>query len=153
MPEKLLQDILAELTAIRLLIAAQGQSAPAPARAASPAAQSSTPAADGPPPQPSTLIEDPGSICVHFGKNNGVALGTLGERSLAFYASVKAPRLDSAGKAFPPRPQDVLLENAARQLWHQNKGTLQGQVAAPVRTPPPARPAQKPLDLDEDVPF
>ena len=38
----------------------------------------------------------------------------------------------AAGKPNPPRPQETTLRNAARTLWHQNKGTL-GRPDAPKR--------------------
>jgi hypothetical protein len=147
MNDQIAQQILAELTAIRLLLAAQGTARPtAPAQAAT------APSTDGPPPQPTTLVAEPGDVQVHFGKNNGVPLSQLGEKSLLWYAHPKPPRLDSAGKPYPPRPQDVALENAARQLWHTQAGTLAG--AAPGsqgRTMPPAR-SQQTVDLDGETP-
>lgn len=118
------QAILDELKAIRALLASKPQ---ANATVAQPSA---TQTPDGPPPQPDTPVEDAASKVIHFGKNNGVALGALSERQLGFYASVKTPRLDNSGKPFPPRPQDVALEQAARTLWHQQKGTLVGGEAS-----------------------
>lgn len=146
MSETLLTSIRDELVAIRELLAER------PAASTSGTARSSGQVA-GEPPQPTSLIENPGDVQVHFGKNNGVALSALSERSLAFYASVKEPRLDSSGKPFPPRPQDVKLENAARQLYHQQKGTLGGgtpetRTERPA-TPPPAK-AEEP---EGEVPF
>ncbi len=41
-----------------------------------------------------------------------------------WYAQDSAPRLDSSGKPYPERPQERALKNAARQLFHQRKGTL-----------------------------
>ena len=135
-------EILTELRAIRALLAAKP--ATASATVAQPATQ--TPTAEGPPPQPDVPVDNPGDTRVHFGKNNGVALSNLTERQLGFYASVKTPRLDNSGKPFPPRPQDVALEQAARTLWHQQKGTL--GVAAPVAAPAGS------VNLDEDtIPF
>lgn len=107
-------------------------------------------------PQPDEIVADPGDVQCHYGKNNGVALSSMTERQLSFYASVKTPRLDSSGKPFPPRPVDVHFENAARTLWHQNKNTLAGGY--PARTPPPDRhpTGEAPKtqgELEEDVPF
>jgi len=113
------QAILDELKAIRALLA--GGAKPAAATANPP---SQAPAPDGPPPQPDSVIENAAQVQVHFGKNNGVALGALSERSLSWYAAEQPARLDSSGKPYPPRPQEILLRNAARTLWHQQKGTL-----------------------------
>lgn len=112
------QELLTELKAIRMLLAAKPAAAPAAV------ASTATQTPDGPPPQPDTVVENAAAVTVHFGKNNGVALGALSERSLSWYASVKAPKLDNSGKPFDPRPADVALEQAARTLWHTQKGTL-----------------------------
>lgn len=136
--------ILAELKAIRALLA--GGAKPA---AAAPASQPATQTPEGPPPQPDVVVENPGDYRVHFGKNNGTALSNLTERQLGFYASVKTPRLDNTGKPFPPRPADVALEQAARTLWHQQKGTLT------TGTPPlpSAGTAPQVVDDDENIPY
>ena len=85
-----------------------------------------------------------GEVQVHFGKNKGVALSSLGERSVAWYAQEPEPRLGNNGKPFPPRPEDVLLRNAARTIIHQKRGTL---PSAAVPTAPVA-------NIDEgNVPF
>ena len=138
------QEILTELKAIRALLA--GGAKPA---IAAPTSQPATQTPDGPPPQPDTVIENAASTTIHFGKNNGVALGALSEKSLGWYASVKAPRLDNTGKPFPPRPADVALEQAARTLWHQQKGTLT------TGTPPlpSAGTAPQVVDDDENIPY
>ena len=114
------QAILDELKAIRALLAGGARPASSPVSTAAP----STPSPEGPPPQPDTVVENAASTVIHFGKNNGVALGALSEKSLGWYASIKTPRLDNSGKPFPPRPADVALEQAARTLWHTQKGTL-----------------------------
>jgi hypothetical protein len=75
-------------------------------------------------PLPTEVIEDAGNVQVHFGKNKGVALSSLGDRSVAWYAQEPEPRIGNNGKPFPPRPEDVLLRNAARTLIHQKRGTL-----------------------------
>lgn len=131
------QQILDELKAIRLLLATGQRPASAPAQTAT-----QTPTAEGPPPQPDSVVDNAGDVRVHFGKNNGVALSNLTERQLGFYASVKTPRLDNSGKPFPPRPQDVALEQAARTLWHQQKGSLAA-----------AQPAAAQGGVDLDVPY
>jgi len=95
-------------------------------------------------PMPTEIIEDAGNVQVHFGKNKGVALSSLGDRSVAWYAQEPEPRLGNNGKPFPPRPEDVLLRNAARTLIHQKRGTITG---AAVPTAPVA-------NIDEgNVPF
>lgn len=122
-----LLKIYEELVAIRELLARPPAAAAAPARAAAySAGQSAGSGTQAEIPQPSKIIDNPGDIQVHFGKNNGVALSALSERSLSWYATEQPPRLDSSGKPYPPRPQEVTLRNAARQLWHQQKGTLAG---------------------------
>lgn len=138
-------EILAELKAIRALLAGGARTA-APAAQPTQYATATTP--DGPPPQPDTVIENAASICIHFGKNNGVALGALSERSLTWYATEQPARLDSNGKPYPPRPQEILLRNAARTLWHQQKGTLT------TGTPPlPSAGAAPTVVDDSDVQF
>jgi len=152
MSEDILKQIHIELVSIRELLA----KAPAQAAAKSYGGSSGGASTEGPPPQPTVLIDEPGDVQCHFGKNNGKPLSEMTERQLAFYASVKEPRLDSSGKAFPPRPQDVKLENAARQLWHRQKGSLTAKEpernAPPPRSAEPAKPASQ-ENLDEDVPF
>lgn len=138
------QELLTELRAIKALLSARQASAPAAT------ATPSAPSAEGPPPQPDTVVENAASAVIHFGKNNGIALGALSEKSLGWYASVKAPRLDNSGKPFPPRAQDVALEQAARTLWHQQRGTLTvGQV--PVAAP--AASGTVNLDDGDQIPF
>jgi len=111
---------LTELKAIRALLASK----PAAAAPAAAVAQTATQTPEGPPPQPDSVVENAASVVIHYGKNNGIALGALSERSLSWYASVKTPKLDNSGKPFDPRPADVALEQAARTLWHTQKGTL-----------------------------
>lgn len=83
-------------------------------------------------PQPTFVVDDPDSVVVHFGKNNGTPLGQLGERSIEWYASVKEPKLDRTGKPFAPRPTDVALENAARQIIHRRRNTLTTTATQPA---------------------
>jgi hypothetical protein len=101
---------------------------------------------------PTEIIADAGSVQVHFGKNKGVALSSLSERSVAWYAQEPEPRLGNNGKPFPPRPEDVLLRNAARTLIHQKRGTI------PAVTAPKAIPADSEVTTimsvnEEHVPF
>ena len=137
-------QILAELIAIRQLLE-RAIAAPPAARQAAPA-----PAGQTQIPQPSQLVADPGAVCVHFGKNAGQPLSALGDKSIEWYATPKEPRLGNNGKPFPPRPADEQLANAARQLYHQKRGTLVGKapVAEMNFTPGSAAP-----DLEENVPF
>ena len=96
-------------------------------------------------PMPTEVIANAGEVQVHFGKNKGVALSSLGERSVAWYAQEPEPRIGNNGKPFPPRPEDVLLRNAARTLIHQKRGTI------PAVTALKAIPADS--DDDGDVSF
>lgn len=133
-------QILAELIAIRQLLER--------ALPVQPAASSASPAPTGqtPIPQPSHLIADPGSVCVHFGKNDGKPLSSLNDRSIEWYATPKEPRVGNNGKPFPPRPADEQLANAARQLYHQKRGTLANAAAIPATV-------TAGVELDESVPF
>ena len=133
MNEELLKAIHAELVQIRQLLEAKPVAAPT---RAAPARNPSTPSAftasgeEAPVPQPTEIVPNAGEVQVHFGKNNGVPLAKLSERSLSWYAQEQAPRLDSSGNPYPVRPQETLLRNAARTLWHQNRGTLNVTPAA-----------------------
>jgi hypothetical protein len=137
-------QILAELITIRQLLE-RAIAAPPAARSAAPA-----PAGQVPIPQPTKLIDDPGSVCVHFGKNDGQPLSSLGDKSVEWYATPKEPRVGNNGKPFPPRPADEQLANAARQLYHSKRGTLVGK--APVAEVPYALGGKAP-DIDDNVPF
>ena len=86
-------------------------------------------------PLPSEVIANAGEVQVHFGKNKGVALSSLSERSVAWYAQEPEPRLGNNGKPFPPRPEDVLLRNAARTIIHQKRGTLPSAAVPQPNTP------------------
>jgi hypothetical protein len=112
-----LELIHAELIRIREALEARPFAAGAPA--AKPVAPRSEEV-----PMPTEVIADAGNVQVHFGKNKGVTLSSLSERSVAWYAQEPEPRLGNNGKPFPPRPEDVLLRNAARTLIHQKRGTL-----------------------------
>jgi hypothetical protein len=67
------------------------------------------------------LIEGAASVTVHFGKNAGVAIGSLTEKQLLWYGADREPRLKNDGTPFPPRAEDTLLKNACRTLWHHRK--------------------------------
>lgn len=79
-------------------------------------------------PQPTELLDDPDSVPVHFGKNAGTPIGSLSERSIEWYAKPKEPKIGKNGKPFAPRPDDVRLENAARQIIHRRRGSLSDKV-------------------------
>ncbi len=157
MNEDILKAIHQELVAIRQLLA-EGKAAPA--RSTPVRASTNTPATsysgggDAPIPQPTEIVANAGDVQVHFGKNNGVALSKLSERSLSWYAQEQAPRLDSTGNPYPARPQETTLRNAARTLWHQNKGTL-GQAGATSTLPSEAfiEPAATQPSDEEALPF
>lgn len=163
MNEDILKSIHEELVAIRQLLA-EANKAPARSAPARPASSSSSYSgggggADEIIPQPSEVVPNAGDVQVHFGKNNGVALSKLSERSLSWYATEQPPRLDSSGKPYPPRPQETVLRNAARTLWHQNKGTLgqpdvvKGAGAASLAASPGATESSAHLSDEENVPF
>ena len=109
--------IHAELVRIREALEARPFASGAPAAKPAPARSDEVPL-------PTEIIADAGSVQVHFGKNKGVALSSLSERSVAWYAQEPEPRLGNNGKPFPPRPEDVLLRNAARTIIHKKRGTL-----------------------------
>ena len=123
--------IHAELIRIREALEARPYASGAPAAKPAPSFSKSDEV-----PLPSEVIADAGSVQVHFGKNKGVALSSLGDRSVAWYAQEPEPRIGNNGKPFPPRPEDVLLRNAARTLIHQKRGTLPSAAvpSAPVAT-------------------
>jgi hypothetical protein len=160
MNDDLLKAIHQELVAIRQLLAEGNKAAPVrstPARATTSSSASRPNSGDAEVvPQPSEIIANPGDVQVHFGKNNGVPLSQLGERSLSWYAQEQAPRLDSSGNPYPARPQEITLRNAARTLWHQNKGTLGGGAPASKAGSSAeafVEPASHPSDEEEALPF
>lgn len=122
-----LELIHAELIRIREALEARPFASGAPAAKPAP----SFPKSDEVP-MPTEVIANAGEVQVHFGKNKGVALSSLGERSVAWYAQEPEPRLGNNGKPFPPRPEDVLLRNAARTLIHQKRGTLPSAAVPPA---------------------
>ena len=124
-----LELIHAELVRIREALEARPYAAGAPTHKAV-ATQTKTDEV----PMPTEVVPNAGDVHVHFGKNKGVALSTLGDRSVAWYAQEPEPRIGNNGKPFPPRAEDVLLRNAARTLIHQKRGTLPA-VTAPKAIP------------------
>jgi hypothetical protein len=138
-----LQLIHAELVRIRESLEARPYASGAPPAKPAPSFSKSDEV-----PMPTEVIEDAGNVQVHFGKNKGVALSSLGDRSVAWYAQEPEPRLDSSGKPFPPRAEDMQLRNAARTLIHQKRGTLTGAAVQP----PKASVTVANID-DENVPF
>lgn len=138
-----LKLIHAELIRIREALEARPYAANAPTHKAV-ATQSKTDEI----PLPTEVIADAGSVQVHFGKNKGVALSQLGDRSVAWYAQEPEPRLDNSGKPFPPRSEDVLLRNAARTIIHQKRGTLAGSAVQPPKSTAPVAQVD-----DENIPF
>lgn len=112
------QELILEIRAIRSALT-QGTKPAAPAAA-------SKPVTSGPKeiPPPSEIIDNPGAVCVHFGKNKGRPLADLGAKSIEWYAQEPEPRLRTDGTPFHPRAEDLLLRNAARTIVHQNRGTL-----------------------------
>ena len=144
-----LELIHAELVRIREALEARPYAAGAP-----PAKTAPTPPKTDEVPLPTEIVPDAGNVQVHFGKNKGVALSTLGDRSVAWYAQEPEPRLGNNGKPFPPRVEDVLLRNAARTLIHQKRGTLPATSAVASAKPVPADSEVTTIMSDEgSVPF
>jgi hypothetical protein len=112
------QELILEIRAIRTALT-QGTKPAAPAAAS----KAATPGPKEIPP-PSEIIDNPGAVCVHFGKNKGRPLSDLGAKSIEWYAQEPEPRLRTDGTPFPPRAEDLLLRNAARTIVHQGRGTL-----------------------------
>jgi len=164
-----LDDLLTELRAIRTALESRPPAPPAPApRVYPPSTLPPQPAGVMPViPQPAMIIDSAGEILVHFGKNLNVALKNLTDRSLAWYAEERAAKLKDDGTPFTPRPADTLLLNAARTYYHQQHGTLTGDVptatsdttervnlAQTPRVPKPVEPRSKiDEELDATVPF
>jgi hypothetical protein len=117
------QEILVELRAIRAALETKP-------RAVATAPSASTSNATSLPP-PDQVIEGAASVTVHFGKNKGVAIGSLTEKQLLWYGADREPQLKNDGTPFPPRAEDVLLKNACRTLWQARvAGTAVAYLAA-----------------------
>lgn len=93
-------------------------------------------------PMPTEVIANPGDVEIHFGKNKGVKICSLTDKSLSWYAQDPEPRLNAKGEPFPPRPEDIALRNAVRTYLHQKRGTI-----------PTPEPVLKPEPVSEEVPF
>ena len=144
-----LELIHAELVRIRESLEARPFAAGAPPAKPAPTSPKSDEV-----PMPTEVVPDAGNVQVHFGKNKGVALSTLGDRSVAWYAQEPEPRLDKSGKPFPPRAEDVLLRNAARTLIHQKRGTFPATTAVSSVKPVAAdSEVTTIMNSDESVPF
>jgi len=130
-------ELMLEVRAIRTALT-QGNKPAAPAVA-------SKPASAGPKeiPLPSEVIDNATDVPVHFGKNKGTPLGSLSPKSIEWYAQEPEPRLRNDGTPFPPRPDDVLLRNAARTIVHRGSGTL----------PSPPIKLESAAPISEGVPF
>jgi hypothetical protein len=85
-------------------------------------------------PPPDQVIEGAASVTVHFGKNKGVAIGSLSEKQLLWYGADREPQLKNDGTPFPPRAEDTLLKNACRTLWHDRVAGAATYVAASAPT-------------------
>lgn len=156
MPDATLNDLFTELRAIRTALEQRPAAPPPPVQRATPATTTAAKPGDVVIPQPTTIIDSAGEICIHFGKNYNVALKALTERSLSWYAEDHPPQLKNDGTPFDPRPADTLLKNAARTYWHETHGTLVGRAATPSapKAETPAIPYRAPTlekKLDEDV--
>jgi len=110
-------QLILELRAIKALLARQS----APASAAAPKAAT---AGGDDIPLPKAPVANAEQVKVHFGKNAGTALGSLGAKSIEWYAKEPEPRLRNDGTPFPPRAEDVALREAARTLVHIRLGTI-----------------------------
>lgn len=132
-------EILTELRAIRDLLSS-GNATALKAASAKPASTGTNASKDIP--LPDEVIENPEQVAVHFGKNAGVPLGSLGAKSIEWYAQEPEPRLKKDGTPFPPRPDDVRLRNAARTIVHRARGTLVDP-----------KPVLRPEPVSDEVPF
>ena len=113
-----------------------------------PRAVATAPSASSPTvlPLPEKIIQNAAEITVHFGKNIGLAIGTLNEKQLLWYGADRDPQMKKDGTPFPPRESDVLLKNACRTLWHQRTGTIPSMESNRVAT-------QSVTSDDETIPF
>jgi hypothetical protein len=143
------QTLLTELKQIREALTASRSATPAPA-----ASRTLTGKTGEDIPQPTFAIDNPELVTVHFGKNAGVEIGKLAEKSLGWYCLEPEPRIGNNGKPFPPREADVNLRNAARLLWHSRRGTLT-MASLFVSQPKPTAPTEAQVDAEftDSVPF
>ena len=152
-----LETLFDELVALRAVVAAipgaiaeriskEGSARP-PFGGARPESQRSE---DRSIPQPARLVAKPGDVEVHFGKNKGNRLISLSPKSLSWYAGEWEPRPKNNGGLWE---NDANLQDAARQLWHEGKNTLQGTPPASAPAPEGAAKPAVTENLDEGVPF
>ena len=120
-------EILVELRAIRAALETKP-------RAVATAPSVRTASATSLPP-PDQVIEGAASVTVHFGKNKGVAVGSLTEKQLLWYGAEREPQLKNDGTPFPPRAEDTLLKNACRTLWHARTGGAVYQITTSKQSP------------------
>jgi len=142
------QTLLNELKLIREALTATRSTTPAPA-----ASRTLTGKTGEDIPQPTFAIDQPELVTVHFGKNAGVEIGKLTEKSLGWYCLEPEPRIGNNGKPFPPREADVNLRNAARLLWHERRGTLKANLFEAQPKPTAPTEAQLDAEFNESVPF
>lgn len=138
-------QLLVELHAIKALLARQ----PAPGNRYSGTTTPATVAASSTPadiPLPASPVANAEQVRVHFGKNSGTALGSLGAKSIEWYAKEPEPRLRNDGTPFPPRAEDVALREAARTLVHIRRGTIPNP--GPVLSSDPVT-----TTMNDEVPF
>ncbi len=149
----ILLRIYEELAAIRELLA-RAPAAPSHAPASSySGGQSSASGQSEPPRQPTALLPNPGAVLIPFGKNKDRPLSELSERSLEWYASEQPPKLKNDGTPFTPRPADIAFKNAARQLFHQQRGTLAGSLNPTERQTSTPAPSGAGAASEENIPF
>lgn len=145
MTDEQYHTLLSELIKIREMLTATRLTTPAPV-----ASRTLTGKTGEDIPQPSFAIDNPELVTVHFGKNAGVEIGKLTEKSLGWYCLEPEPRIGNNGKPFPPREADVNLRNAARLLWHSRRGTLKTE---PQNKPTAPTEAQIDAEFTDSVPF
>ena len=135
--------LLSELIRIRETLESRPAAKPAPS-------QSSAPRNSDEVPLPTEIIADAGEVAVHFGKNQGVPIKSLSDKSVAWYAQDQEPKLRNDGTPFPPREADLRLRNACRTYLHAKRGT----AAVISQLASTSKPVTKsaPVD-DENVPF
>lgn len=144
--DQMFKSILIELKAIRGELTASRSVTPSPTRTLTGKSGEDIP-------QPTFAVDQPELVTVHFGKNAGVEIGKLSEKSLGWYCLEPEPRIGNNGKPFPPREADVNLRNAARLLWHERRGTLKANLFEARAKPTSPTEAQLDAEFTESVPF
>jgi len=128
MTNEQIQELLVELRAIRAALENKS-------RAVATAPSIKTSSATSLPP-PDQVIDGAASVQVHFGKNKGIAVGSLTEKQLLWYGADREPQLKNDGTPFPPRAEDTLLKNACRTLWHARTGGAVYQITTSTEEVP-----------------